>query len=471
MLISFIVIGLVETYSFLTNAPLQEIIEDFICHNQYPDHMMNEPTIQDRRCKEPDVQKTLAMVKSWWSSAEMWVPALVQIPYGIIADKYGRRPVIFLSLFGVLLEGCIAIVILLHPQTFSIWGIVATSLTYFIGGGPPMATAMVWTILCDSIPAAERTKAFYRVSALGIILSAILNPIAAWLMGIDPWLPMWIGILCMLLGTFAALFIPETLRLRKAADASHHRRSSSASERLLPREEPASEAYLGPPKALVKELLLGAKQNFQHIWRFIFASKSVALLVAALGAAYPIRLAVEGFMLQYTTKRFDWSWSKATYVFTTTKATGLVMLLLVLPIGSKLVARKFGDNPIRRDLYLARISINSIALGCLFAAIAYTPPLIIVGFVFYGIGAGFVSQLRALVTGIVEPHTLATLNTMISSMETIMGSIGAPAFGWLMSRGMELGGAWLGLPYLATTGFAILSCILLWVFRIPHAFL
>jgi hypothetical protein len=73
MLISFIVIGLVETYSFLTNAPLQEIIEDFICHNQYPDHMMNEPTIQDRRCKEPDVQKTLAMVKSWWSSTEMWV--------------------------------------------------------------------------------------------------------------------------------------------------------------------------------------------------------------------------------------------------------------------------------------------------------------------------------------------------------------------------------------------------------------
>jgi MFS family permease len=147
------------------------------------------------------------------------------------------------------------------------------------------------------------------------------------------------------------------------------------------------------------------------------------------------------------------------------------MLLLVLPIGSKLVARKLGDNPIRRDLYLARISIHSIALGCLLAAIAYTPPLIIVGFVFYGIGAGFVSQLRALVTGIVEPHTLATLNTMISSMETIMGSIGAPAFGWLMSRGMELGGAWLGLPYLATTGFAILSCILLWFFRIPHAFL
>ena len=40
-----------------------------------------------------------------------------------------------------------------------------------------MATAMVWTVICDAVPAAERTMAFYTISALGIILSAILNPI------------------------------------------------------------------------------------------------------------------------------------------------------------------------------------------------------------------------------------------------------------------------------------------------------
>lgn len=34
----------------------------------------------------------------------MIIALLVQIPFGIIADKYGRRIVIFLSLFGVLLK-------------------------------------------------------------------------------------------------------------------------------------------------------------------------------------------------------------------------------------------------------------------------------------------------------------------------------------------------------------------------------
>lgn len=173
-----------------------------------------------------------------------------------------------------------------------------------------MATAMVWTILCDSVPAVERTTAFYQISALGIILSAILNPIAAWLMSMDPWLPMWIGIICMVLGTFSALLVPETLRLRKEADASHRRRGSSASEEaLLPTDESGSDERPIPPKAYAQELLLGAKKNVKHIWRFIIASKSVMLLVAALGFLIPIKQAFESFMLQYTTKRFDWTWS------------------------------------------------------------------------------------------------------------------------------------------------------------------
>lgn len=36
--------------------------------------------------------------------ADNFLALLVQIPYGIIADKYGRRPVLFLSLVGILLE-------------------------------------------------------------------------------------------------------------------------------------------------------------------------------------------------------------------------------------------------------------------------------------------------------------------------------------------------------------------------------
>lgn len=146
------------------------------------------------------------------------------------------------------------------------------------------------------------------------------------------------------------------------------------------------------------------------------------------------------------------------------------MLLIVLPIISKFIARSLGDHPLRKDLYLARGSVIFVIIACLLAATASDPPALVVSLVFWGIGVGFVSQVRALATGVVEPHTLATLNTMVSSTETLMGSVGAPAFGWLLSRGIDLGGFWLGLPYLAALAFALGTCVFVWLFKIPRAF-
>jgi hypothetical protein len=73
IIMSYVFIFLVEIYAFLTAAPMQNIMEDFICHSHFPDHVMNEPRVQDQRCKEADVQRVLAMVKSWTSSVELLV--------------------------------------------------------------------------------------------------------------------------------------------------------------------------------------------------------------------------------------------------------------------------------------------------------------------------------------------------------------------------------------------------------------
>lgn len=106
----------------LFGPALQEIMEDVICRGVYADHQLNTLSHPDSRCKGNDVQKILSMVSAVDTSAEMIVrkyklvfdfyvetlttctAILVQIPYGIIADKYGRRIVIFLSLFGCALK-------------------------------------------------------------------------------------------------------------------------------------------------------------------------------------------------------------------------------------------------------------------------------------------------------------------------------------------------------------------------------
>jgi MFS family permease len=110
---------------------------------------------------------------------------------------------------------------------------------------------------------------------------------------------------------------------------------------------------------------------------------------------------------------------------------------------------------------LARASIVIFIVGSLFTALAPVPWLFVIAMVITNIGVGVSSLCRALLNAVVEPHTVATLNTTMSTMETLVGFLGAPVMGWLLSRGMELGGVWMGLPYLATTllGVAVMTAL------------
>lgn len=65
---------IIEFSQFIMEPPLQEIMEDFVCHAHYPDHRTGELQTPDSRCKDADVQGTLAMARSWM----MWVGMLVR---------------------------------------------------------------------------------------------------------------------------------------------------------------------------------------------------------------------------------------------------------------------------------------------------------------------------------------------------------------------------------------------------------
>ena len=64
---------IVEVSVFIMDPPAQQIMESIICRDHYPDHLLSLPSVEDDRCKGKDVQKTLAMVRSWSLSAEMAV--------------------------------------------------------------------------------------------------------------------------------------------------------------------------------------------------------------------------------------------------------------------------------------------------------------------------------------------------------------------------------------------------------------
>ncbi|KAF7546054.1 hypothetical protein G7Z17_g8707 [Cylindrodendrum hubeiense] len=402
---------IVEVSQFIMEAPLQTIMEDIICRNYYPDHLLRAPRIQDHRCKSNDVQKTLAMVRGWSLAFEM----------------------------------------------------ATRSLFYLIGGGGAMVGAMVWTIVADVVPVVDRTSVFYQIMAVVLMINVVVNPISAWFIQFDPWIPMWLSFGFAVVGTGCSLFIPETLTLRRKAD--DRRRNSVTHESGHP--EHTGDGNNKFKHHVLQQAWFTVKNDMGHVWRFIFASKSIMLLIVALSAFLPIRLAFSNILLQYMTKRFNWEWSTATYIITAGILATVVALLIILPLASVLITKRYNYGPLQRDLFLSRISSLFLVSGVLLMTVAAAPWLFVTSLVITSLGNGFSTLCRALLNAVVEPHTVATLNTTISLVEMLIALISGPAMGWLLSEGMDLGGAWQGLPFLVLTALAIGMTAAVFVFKIP----
>jgi MFS family permease len=129
-------------------------------------------------------------------------------------------------------------------------------------------------------------------------------------------------------------------------------------------------------------------------------------------------------------------------------------------------SRRYKSRPVARDLLLARITITIMAAGCLLMGVASVPWLFVISLITVSIGNSFVALSRALINALVEPHTIATLNTTTSLIEVIMG-LTAPAMSWLLGRGFELGGQWMGLPFMVTSLMAIATAVMLFIVKLP----
>lgn len=189
------------------------------------------------------------------------------------------------------------------PDVFSIWLYVYSNVFLLIGGGGPMAVAMIYTILADAVPVAERTRVFYLLASMNLVLGVVFNPLSALMLSINPWIAMWLGYALMVLSLVATVFIPETSKLRKKADDK--RRHENATTNTTNQGPQGSKLT---KESVAKQAWFAVKNDLGHIWHFIFASKSIMALIVASGVYYPVRLSYLN-ILQYMTKRFEWEWS------------------------------------------------------------------------------------------------------------------------------------------------------------------
>ncbi|KAK1837501.1 ATP synthase F0 [Colletotrichum chrysophilum] len=432
-----IIVGLYAIFeigSCLQGPPTLQLLEEIICTRTY----VNESEINAAKnvCKSSEVVSDLANFQGWQESFDCLVPFIISIPYGIMADRYGRQPVLFMSLLGCTLEACWIVQPLLWPTIFPLWTRWFGSGFKLIGGGRGMIQAMVLTVVSDVTDSSKLTTMYYIVDAVAYGTNFIALPLSLALMRAEPWIPLLISVILMSIGTCLSLSLPETRTQRQASDFQVDRKPNR------------QEHHLKQEESVVRLALSSFSGSFRQARLTLLGSKTIQLLAGGFVLTFVADYLNTAIMAKYLHTHAGWSWSKTTVCGSSIAFTHIMMLLVILPIAALLFSRWRSVPEFQWNIWLARISGILLCIGYSIVGVAPTShALLITGLLVSAIGSCHGNICRVLLSTIVQPDAIGALTTTILWVQQISLVISGPAVSGLFKAGNQAGGIWFGLPY------------------------
>ncbi|EKG10419.1 Major facilitator superfamily [Macrophomina phaseolina MS6] len=425
---------IVDFAGCMLEAPQTDIFEKIICDKYYAS---SSSAAAGRDCTVHAVQGELALVNELLRTLNQMPGILLAIPYGILADRIGRRPVLLLSSFGCCVQDVLAKVVCWWPAVFPLRLVWLSPMGRVIGGGDAVASSMIYLMLADVFPQDEMAGCFFKASATILIGDVVGTPLSAALMTRSSWIPYTLSLALSLVGVLVPLYLlPETL----------HKTTTAPSER----QDRAKSRSLGVRVRLWAGELRQAK-------RHVFADSNVLLLLFAFFAATLGRQST-GFQLQYVRQRFNWTYARASFLIALRGSVNLALLLVILPLVNRaLTARRWTARS--RDLAITRASAFSLVVGAATIALAPHPLVVALGVSVLALGAGYASTARSLVTTMVEPGSTGALYTALAVTSGAGGLVAGPLLALTFRWGMSLGRAASGVPFLFVAALFSLSFV------------
>ena len=163
----FTMILTVEMGMAMAVGPITRISEAIACREYYaqqdPGQIGANGMVREELCKVTDVQTELAAVKGYMEFFEGGLSALLAIPYGLLADRRGRKWTLCLSIPGFALNSLMILAVLRFSDIFPLRAVWLSCLTWVLGGGPVVAFAIIWTMMADVTTEEERYVAICQV--------------------------------------------------------------------------------------------------------------------------------------------------------------------------------------------------------------------------------------------------------------------------------------------------------------------
>jgi len=97
-------------------------------------------------------------------------------PYGLLADRRGRKSTLALGLPGFAINSIITVAVMWFSDIFPLRAIWLSSLGWLIGGGPVVAFAIIWTMMADVTTESERYAVVHCIASGLIPHAAATSP-------------------------------------------------------------------------------------------------------------------------------------------------------------------------------------------------------------------------------------------------------------------------------------------------------
>ncbi|KAF2431681.1 MFS general substrate transporter [Tothia fuscella] len=449
----------VDFTEFMRIAISARLLEDRICRAHYsrydPGATGPGGSVPEEMCKIPPVQSELAKTHGVLGVLIILPGLILPVPYGILADHWGRRLVAMLGLIGIVLAELWYYIVMTFDKTFPIWAIYFGPLSFLIGGGGGVLAAAMLAIVADHVPNTFRTRIFFLLQvvvlvselfapAVGSQLLKHLPPNLAYLCGIPPY-----GLAMAILSCISE---GKNTSAGSKNDAATNNSAESSS----------------PPKSRysIKHQLVGVRD---HMMTDILPLLKRKIIILALVSTVVVSFArpVFGILIQYMGVRFHWKFEDSAYLLSFQASVNIFLLCLVLPFISAWLTKRYDNDPDKSNLVLAQCSIIFIALGPLIVAFAPDVWAIFLAILVSTLGSGFGGSLRSFMTSMVAKDEITLLYTLMTVFGSLGALIGAPLMALTFAKAINLGGFWLGLPFFIASAMFAISGISLWSITCP----
>ncbi|KAI0114551.1 major facilitator superfamily transporter [Hypoxylon sp. NC0597] len=446
----------------LYRLPLNRVIEKRLCREYYRTHgpsiTHNGGTIDEKYCKLDAIQQSLA----WYVGImeTLWIVGdfIMTIPLGFVAEKYGRRTVLWLNLVPRIFLLSWASVVGYFEDALPLKAIVAGPTLSVLGGNCVLNSiiyALAASLTDDNV---IRATYFSWTNAVSYVVTFVGPGLAGATMSLNLFLPFLIGI-CLLLLAVPTVSLVEDPARKPPASEDEQRQPLISSPTLKAQTSRAS---------ILKPII----ERFHTLHSIVRSHPRNLTLLLISFFLTALASSDTSLLAQYISKRYHWEFASAGYLLSAKAVINFTLLTFVIPgilrtRGSQGPSRSPSLSD-RDNVRYARICLVISVLGALAISVAATAWLLFPSLLLYSLG----SALPVFTLGLLKSPSVSPKDNdrpanspdpeahifSIVMMVKILGSlVGAPLMAALWVRGIATGA--LGIPYVVSAALYVTAIV------------